>query len=247
MAASGPPGSPGGRHIVDKEPKPLAMNGSGLKRRQERLLREIEAEVRETSAFTGRCALARRVMDAIAEVPRHEFVPPGHAHFAYEDRPLPIGFGQTISQPYIVALMTDLLELTGDEVVLEVGTGSGYQAAILAKLARKVHSIERVRSLANRARERLERLGFDNVEVHRGDGYDGLKEHAPFDAVIVTAAAEEIPAPLIEQLKPGRRMAIPLGGRFMVQELVLVGKDESGEVKTRSVLPVEFVPLRRRR
>lgn len=232
---------------MDKEPKPLAMNGSGLKRRQERLLREIEAEVRETSAFTGRSVLARRVMDAIAEVPRHEFVPPGHAHLAYEDRPLPIGFAQTISQPYIVALMTDLLGLTGDEVVLEVGTGSGYQAAILAKLARKVHSIERVRSLANRARERLERLGFDNVEVHRGDGYDGLKEHAPFDAVIVTAAAEEIPAPLIEQLKPGGRMAIPLGGRFMVQELVLVAKDESGAVKTRPVLPVEFVPLRRRR
>ena len=226
---------------------PLAMDGSGLKRRRQRLLREIEVEVRETSALTGRAALAKRVMDAIAEVPRHEFVPPGHAHLAYEDRPLPIGFGQTISQPYIVALMTDLLDLTGDEVVLEVGTGSGYQAAILAKLARKVHTIERVRSLANRARERLERLGFDNVEVHRGNGYHGLNEHAPFDAVIVTAAAEEIPKPLVEQLKGGGRMAIPLGGRFVVQELVLVEKDESGEVTTRSVLPVEFVPLRRRR
>lgn len=226
---------------------PLARNGSGPKRRHKRLLREIEAEVRETSALTGRSVLAERVMDAVAEVPRHEFVAPRHAHLAYADRPLPIGFGQTISQPYIVALMTDLLDLTGDEVVLEVGTGSGYQAAILAKLAKKVHTIERVRSLANRARERLERLGFDNVEVHRGNGYHGLNEHAPFDAVIVTAAAEEIPKPLVEQLKGGGRMAIPLGGRFVVQELVLVEKDESGEVTTRSVLPVEFVPLRRRR
>ncbi len=244
---SGLPGSPGSRHIVDWEPMPLARNGSGLKRRQERLLREIEAEVRETCALTGRCALAERVMDALAEVPRHEFVPPGQAHLAYEDRPLSIGCGQTISQPYIVALMTDLLGLTGDEVVLEVGTGSGYQAAILAKLAKKVHTIERVRSLANRGRERLERLGFDNVEVHRGDGYHGLKEHAPFDAVIVTAAAEEIPKPLVEQLKGGGRMAIPLGSRFMVQELVLVKKDESGKVATRPVLPVEFVPLKSRR
>ena len=221
-----------------------AMNTSERQDRRVRLLREIEAEIRETGAYTGRMALAREVIDAMAKVPREEFVSPYQALLAYENRPLPIGHGQTISQPYVVALMTDLLELAPEHAVLEVGTGSGYQTAILAMLARKVHTIERVDALADQARLRLKRLGYDTVEVHNGDGYEGLVDHAPFDAIIVTAAAQEIPPPLIEQLKPGGRMVIPVGGRFSVQNLVLVEKDETGEIKTTSVLPVAFVPLK---
>ena len=220
------------------------MNTSERQDRRIRLLREIEAEIRETGAYTGRMALAREVIDAMAKVPREEFVSPYQALLAYENRPLPIGHGQTISQPYVVALMTDLLELAPEHAVLEVGTGSGYQTAILAMLARKVHTIERVDALADQARLRLKRLGYDTVEVHNGDGYEGLVDHAPFDAIIVTAAAREIPPPLIEQLKPGGRMVIPVGGRFSVQNLVLVEKDETGEIKTTSVLPVAFVPLK---
>ena len=143
--------------------------------------------------------------------------------------------------------MTDLLELTPEHVVPEVGTGSGYQAAILAMLVGQVHTIERVDALADQARVRLKRLGYDSVEVHNTDGYEGLVDHAPFDAIIVTAAAEEIPPPLVEQLKPGGRMVIPVGGRFSVQNLVLVEKDETGGIKTTSVLPVAFVPLKHRR
>ena len=220
------------------------MNTSERQDRRVRLLREIEAEIRETGAYTGRMALAREVIDAMAKVEREEFVSPYQALLAYENRPLPIGHGQTISQPYVVALMTDLLELAPEHVVLEVGTGSGYQTAILAMLARQVHTIERVDALADQARLRLKRLGYDTVEVHNGDGYEGLVDHAPFDAIIVTAAAKEIPPPLIEQLKPGGRMVIPVGGRFSVQNLVLVEKDETGEIKTTSVLPVAFVPLK---
>ncbi|MCZ6743857.1 MAG: protein-L-isoaspartate(D-aspartate) O-methyltransferase [Alphaproteobacteria bacterium] len=220
------------------------MNTSERQDRRVRLLREIEAEIRETGAYTGRMALAREVIDAMAKVEREEFVSPYQAPLAYENRPLPIGYGQTISQPYVVALMTDLLELAPEHRVLEVGTGSGYQTAILAMLARQVHTIERVDALADQARFRLKRLGYDTVEVHNGDGYEGLVDHAPFDAIIVTAAAKEIPPPLIEQLKPGGRMVIPVGGRFSVQNLVLVEKDETGEIKTTSVLPVAFVPLK---
>jgi protein-L-isoaspartate(D-aspartate) O-methyltransferase len=226
---------------------PEAMIPSERQDRQVRLLREIEAEIRETGAYTGRMTLAKEVVDAMAKVPREEFVSPAHAPLAYENRPLPIGHGQTISQPYVVALMTELLELAPEHRVLEVGTGSGYQAAILATLARRVHTIERVDALADEARSRLKRLGYDTVEVHNGDGYEGLVEHAPFDAIIVTAAAKEIPPPLVEQLKPGGRMVIPVGGRFSVQNLVLVEKDESGGIKATSVLPVAFVPLKHRR
>ncbi len=221
-----------------------AMNTSERQDRQVRLLREIAAEIRETGAYTGRITLAKEVIDAIAKVPREEFVSPFQAPLAYENRPLPIGHGQTISQPYVVALMTDLLELAPQHRVLEVGTGSGYQAAILAMLTRQVHTIERVDALADEARLRLKHLGYDTVEVHNGDGYEGLVDHAPFDAIIVTAAAKEIPPPLVEQLKPGGRMVIPVGGRFRVQNLVLVEKDESGGIKTTSVLPVAFVPLK---
>ena len=224
-----------------------AMNTWERQDRRVRLLREIEAEVRETGAYTGRMALAKEVIDAMAKVAREAFVSPSQAPLAYDNRPLPIGHGQTISQPYVVALMTDLLELAPEHVVLEVGTGSGYQTAILAMLARQVHTIERVDALADQARLRLKRLGYDTVEVHNGDGYEGLVDHAPFDAIIVTAAAKEIPPPLVEQLKPGGRMVIPVGGRFGVQNLVLVEKDETGEIKTTSVLPVAFVPLKHRR
>ncbi len=220
------------------------MSSRELQDRRVRLLREIEAEIRETCGYTGRRALAREVIDAIAKVEREEFVSPCQAPLAYDNRPLSIGHGQTISQPYVVALMTDLLELAPEHRVMEVGTGSGYQAAILAMLARKVHTIERLDALADQARSRLKRLGYDTVEVHNGDGYEGLVDQAPFDAIIVTAAAKEIPPPLVEQLKPGGRMVIPVGGRFGVQYLVLVEKDEGGGIETTSMLPVAFVPLR---
>ncbi len=159
------------------------------------------------------------------------------------NRPLPIGHGQTISQPYIVALMTELLAPKAGDVVLEVGTGSGYQAAVLAELGARVYTIEIVPPLANSAALRLEQLGYSNVEVRLGDGYYGWPEHAPFDGIIVTAAANAIPPPLIEQLKPGGRMLIPVGAPFSAQELIVLVKDTKGKVSTRSVLPVAFVPL----
>ncbi|MGB5541145.1 MAG: protein-L-isoaspartate(D-aspartate) O-methyltransferase, partial [Gammaproteobacteria bacterium] len=162
---------------------------------------------------------------------------------AYDNRPLSIGYGQTISQPYIVALMTDLLDVGPDATVLEVGTGSGYQAAVLSGLVASVYTIEIVPQLGERAQGVLARLGYDNVEVRIGDGYYGWEEHAPFDAIIVTAAASHVPPPLVRQLKPGGRMIIPVGSRFMVQELLLVEKTAAGEVSTRQILPVAFVPL----
>lgn len=191
----------------------------------------------------GHSAFDPRVMAALREVPRHRFVPSWLAERAYENRPLPIGHGQTISQPYIVALMTDLLALNPDDVVLEVGTGSGYQAAVLAELVAQVYTIEIVAPLAEEAATRLEELGYDNIETHVGDGYGGWPQHAPFDAIMVTAGAEHIPQPLIDQLKPGGRMIIPVGGSARTQHLLLVEKDAEGEVETRRILPVRFVPL----
>jgi protein-L-isoaspartate(D-aspartate) O-methyltransferase len=176
-------------------------------------------------------------------VPRHRFVPAGEARNAYENRPLPIGHGQTISQPYIVALMTELLRPKPGHVVLEVGTGSGYQAAVLAKLVAKVKSIEIVGPLAKSATARLAALGYGNVEVKLADGYHGWPEHAPFDGIIVTAAASSIPPPLIRQLKPGGRMVIPVGAAFFTQNLILLEKDAKGKVTTTALLPVAFVPL----
>lgn len=211
--------------------------------RREAMLRAIAGDALITSDYTGRTAFDPRVMDAMASVPRHEFVPHNQQPFAYENRPLPIGYGQTISQPYIVALMTDLLDLKSDDKVLEVGTGSGYQAAVLAKLIKQVYTIEIIPPLAKRATERLKRLRYDNVATRVGDGYYGWQAHAPFDGIIVTAAATQIPPPLIKQLKPGGRMIIPVGGRFLTQELLLVEKTQSGDVKTRQILPVRFVPL----
>ena len=208
-----------------------------------RLLREIAAEAQSTAGYTGIAAFAPRVMAAMAAVPRPEFVPAGERVSAYLDIPLPIGHGQTISQPYIVALMTDLLELEPGDKVLEVGAGSGYQAAVLARLAKEVHTVEIVSALARACRERLARLGIANVTVHEGDGSAGLEAEAPFDSIMVTAAARRVPSALVEQLKPGGRMAIPLGEPWSTQELVLLEKNARGEAEMRPVLPVRFVPL----
>jgi protein-L-isoaspartate(D-aspartate) O-methyltransferase len=207
------------------------------------LVAAIEETVRETAGHIGRDSMDPRVMAVLAEVPRHEFVPQDQRPHAYENRPLPIGHGQTISQPYIVALMTDLLKPQPEHRVLEIGTGSGYQAAVLARLVKEVYSIEIITELGQQATERLQRLGYDNVTVRTGDGYFGWEEQAPFDGIVVTAAADHIPPPLIRQLKPGGRMVIPVGSRFMVQQLVLVEKDAGGAATTRQILPVLFVPL----
>ena len=184
------------------------------------------------------------VLRAMRAVPRHQFVPEQHVGDAYEDRPLPIGYGQTISQPYMVAYMTELLELEPGDRVLEIGTGSGYQAAVLAEITDSVYTIEIVEALASTARERLHRLGYDEVQVQHTDGYYGWTEHAPFDAIVVTAAAEFIPPPLVEQLKNGGRMVIPVGSPFFTQTLTLVEKQD-GETTTHSLTPVRFVPFRR--
>jgi len=184
-----------------------------------------------------------RVLEAMREVPRHKFVQPRQLRAAYDDRPLPIGHGQTISQPYIVAFMTELLEPKPEHKVLEVGTGSGYQAAVLAELVSKVYTIEIIKELGESAKERLEKLGYENVEVKIADGYHGWEEHAPFDSIIVTCAASHVPPPLIKQLKPGGKMCIPVGTVFGPQYLFVIVKQEDGSIKSKSVLPVRFVPL----
>jgi protein-L-isoaspartate(D-aspartate) O-methyltransferase len=186
-----------------------------------------------------------RVLAAMRKVPRHEFVPEHLTAAAYEDHPLPIGYGQTISQPYIVALMTELLHLTPESKVLEVGTGCGYQTAIISEIATEVYSVEIVEPLAQESAERLRRLGYKNIHVKRGDGYLGWPEHAPFDAIIVTAGADHVPPPLVEQLKPGGRMVIPVGEPHGEQSLQLVGKDLDASISTRNITPVLFVPLTR--
>ncbi len=207
------------------------------------MIQDIEADVRLTSFYINKKELDPKVMDAMRKVPRHEFVPGQVRDKAYENRPLPIGHGQTISQPYIVALMTDLLEPKRQHKVLEVGTGSGYQAAILAELVAEVFTIEIIEPLGNQAKERLKLLNYNNVHVRIGDGYYGWEEHGLFDGIVVTAATSHIPPPLIQQLKPGGRMVIPVGSRFMVQQLVVVEKDAKGKLTTRQILPVRFVPL----
>jgi protein-L-isoaspartate(D-aspartate) O-methyltransferase len=184
----------------------------------------------------------QQVLNAMRKVSRHLFVPEHSIERAYNDGPLPIGYGQTISQPYIVAYMTELLGVAKDDTVLEIGTGSGYQAAVLAEIVSKVYTIEIIKELGESAKERLKRLGYSNVEVKVADGYYGWEEHAPFDAIIVTAAAEHIPPPLIKQLKEGGRMAIPVGHAFAVQNLMFIEKKQ-GKVISKNVLPVRFVPL----
>lgn len=208
-------------------------------------LREAMVASQIAYAMDGREQVRdRRVLDAMRRIPRHEFVPAEQLSRAYADQPLPIGLGQTISQPYIVAKMTELLGVKPEHRVLEIGTGSGYQAAVLSPLAREVYTIEIFEELATKARERLARLGYENVTVRHADGYWGWPERAPFDAIIVTAAAGHIPPPLLAQLKPGGRMVIPVGNVFQVQNLLLVEKGKSDtDLKVRSIMPVLFVPL----
>ena len=208
-----------------------------------RMLAAINESVRESASYTGRVQLSERVMSAMASVPREEFVLPAYRHLAYDNTPLPIEAGQTISQPLIVALMTDLLDPQPSDVVLEVGTGSGYQAAVLAGLVKQVYSVEIVEELALSAAAVLDRLGYDNVTVRAGDGYAGWPEHAPFDSIIVTAAAAHLPPPLLKQLKTGGKLVIPIGAEHGYQELLLIETGENGEIRERSVLPVRFVPL----
>jgi protein-L-isoaspartate(D-aspartate) O-methyltransferase len=212
-----------------------------------RMLAEVEADMRETARSTGRDRLDPRVAAAIGKVPHHRFVPAQLADRAYENRPLPIGHEQTISQPFIVALMTELVEPKATDRVLEIGTGSGYQAAVLAELAARVHTIEIVRPLGEQAAALLSSLGYRNVETRIGDGYLGWPEAAPFDAIVVTAAPDHMPQPLIDQLAPGGRLIAPVGSRFGIQTLQLLRKDAQGRALTRSVLEVRFVPLTRER
>lgn len=214
-----------------------------MKDKVKSLLAQIQAEAGYTASYTGRNVFGEQVMAAMAEVPREAFVPTDLKAFAYRNEPLPIGHGQTISQPYIVALMTDLLDLTAESVVLEIGTGSGYQAAILSRLAKQVYSIEKIPELYEAASRRLRELGYTNIETRCCNGYKGWEEEAPFDGIIVTAAASHIPSALVEQLKPGGRMLIPVGLPFMPQELMLVTKQEDGSSRTKSILDVAFVPL----
>lgn len=227
----------------------MAINSQAMDMPPERagMLDSIRESVRSSASYTGRTELSGRVMAAMGRVPREAFVLPAFRHRAYENTPLPIEAGQTISQPLIVALMTDLLDPQPDDVILEVGTGSGYQAAVLAGLVSHVYSVEIIEELAASAAAVLARLGYDNVTVRAGDGYAGWPEHAPFDGIIVTAAAAEIPPPLLAQLKPGGRLVIPVGEEHGYQELLLVELDEQGEIRRRSVLPVRFVPLTVRR
>ena len=209
------------------------------------LLAEIEQEARQTAGLTGRAAFSSRVMDALADVPRHRFVREDEETLAYINGPLPIGYNQTISQPYIVALMTDLLELDEGSTVLEIGTGSGYQTAILAEIARQVYSIEIIAALADNARKVLQALGYTNILIKSGDGYHGWPEYSPFDRIIVTAASETIPEPLLQQLKPEGRLVIPVGDRIHGQELTLVTRDKAGRLARKNILPVIFVPFTR--
>ena len=207
------------------------------------MMQDIEMEVRYTRTMIRRDALALKVMQAMEKVPRHLFVEEQIRGYAFRNGPLPIGYGQTISQPYIVALMTDLIEVGENDKVLEVGTGSGYQSAILAEVVRQVYSIEIIPELAEAAAERLKGLGYTNIEVRGSDGHTGWLEQAPFDAILVTAAAQSIPPALIEQLKNGGRLVIPVGPHYGHQELIVIEKDEEGNISEWSALPVAFVPL----
>ncbi|WP_407923341.1 protein-L-isoaspartate(D-aspartate) O-methyltransferase [Desulfosoma caldarium] len=212
---------------------------------REAMVREVLADMAATAGETGRGTLSAAVLEAMRRVPRHRFVADTLIEVAYENRPLPIGYGQTISQPFIVALMTELLDLPENAKVLEIGTGSGYQAAVLAHVAKEVYSVEILAPLGRSAETRLKALGYTNVHVKIDDGYYGWKEHAPFDGILVTAAAPHIPPPLLQQLKPGAKLVIPVGPPFLTQFLTVVHKSEDGTMTTRQVLPVAFVPLTR--
>jgi protein-L-isoaspartate(D-aspartate) O-methyltransferase len=222
---------------------PAAGDDAAFQREREQMVATLVGHARATAAHTGRASFSPQVLNAMAAVPRHRFVPPAWQTQAYADRPLPIGHGQTISQPFIVALMTELLDLKGGERVLEIGTGSGYQAAVLAELAREVYTIEIVDPLGRQAADALKALGYRNVEVRVGDGYRGWPERAPFDAIIVTAAPPAIPQALIDQLRPGGRMVVPVGRQFETQVLTVIEKRADGSIARRPVLPVRFVPM----
>ena len=218
------------------------MRAEDLKVLREHMVAEISADAARVRELTGKSRLDERVMAAIAKVPRHEFVPIELQPLAYANMPLPIGCEKTISQPFIVALMTDLLDISGEDVVLEIGTGLGYQAAILGALARKVYSMEIIEELGTQAKQRLHRLGFTNIETRMGNGYHGWSEHAPFDKIMLTAAPDLIPPPLLHQLKSGGKMVLP-AGLPDAQQLLLVQKDESGKVGTKEILAVRFSQL----
>jgi len=213
------------------------------RREREALWQEVEAQIQGLHGELGFGELSPDVRAALRKVPREAFVPEDQRAHAYLNRPLPIGYGQTISQPLIVAMMTQLLAVEPGDRVFELGTGSGYQAAVLDALGTRVHSVEIVPQLGRRVRETLDLLGHDTVETRIGDGYFGWPEAAPFDAIVVTAASDHIPPPLIQQLRPGGRMVIPVGSRYLTQQLVLVTKDADGRVQTRELTPVVFVPL----
>ncbi len=214
-------------------------------RQRQEMVRTIEQFARYTSDIIGEDGFSPRVLDAMRTVKRHWFIPKRRRSLAYDDRPVEIGYGQTISQPLIVALMTHLLDPEPDDVVLEIGTGSGYQAAVLSPLVQKVCTIEIITELGAAATGRLAALGYGNVETKIADGYYGWPECGPFDGIVVTAAADHVPPPLVDQLKPGGRMVIPVGGMFATQHLTLVEKTGLGEVLTRQLLPVRFVPFAR--
>jgi protein-L-isoaspartate(D-aspartate) O-methyltransferase len=225
----------------------IPRSGSGADYAVERaaMVRTIEARAREAEFAVPGGQIDPKVLEALRTVPRHEFVPATLQRDSYADHPLPIGYGQTISQPFIVALMTHVLDLGPNSVVLEVGTGSGYQAAVLAQVVRQVHTVELIPELAARATRVLAGLGYANISVRQADGYNGLPEAAPFNGIIVTAAAGHIPPPLLEQLKPGGRMVIPIGPPLGVQHLTVVERDAGGRIRTRRLFPVAFVPLNR--
>ena len=204
---------------------------------------EVESQIASMQLELGIDGLSPAVRTALMAVPRQRFVPEAQRPRAYANRPLPIGFGQTISQPLIVAVMTEMLEVGPGDRVFELGTGSGYQAAVLDALGTEVYSVEIIPQLGQRARATLDATGHEDVKTRIGDGYFGWPEAAPFDAIIVTAASDHIPPPLIQQLKPGGRMLIPVGSRYLTQQLVLVTRDEDGAIRTREMMPVVFVPL----
>jgi protein-L-isoaspartate(D-aspartate) O-methyltransferase len=219
------------------------VSADNLDARRQAMVAEVEAMVRDTAPYTGRHRLDERVIYALGRVPRHELVPDDVRSLAYANRALPIGHGQTISQPYIVALMTDLAQVKPGYRVLEIGTGSGYQAAVLAELEADIYTIEIVEPLGRQAQQDLQRLGYDNVHVRIGDGYKGWPEAAPFDAILVTAAPEEVPQALIDQLAVGGRMVIPVGAQGQTQTLTVLVKEADGTLQSREVLPVGFVPM----
>jgi len=224
---------------------PLSGFGADFAQRRAAMVETITGLVQDTTASSGVRSLDSAVEEAFRTVPRHRFVPKGRHARAYANRPLPIGHGQTISQPYIVALMTQLLAPQPDDDMLEIGTGSGYQAAILAEIVNAVHSIEIIPELHRTAQRTLADNGYDNVITKNADGYQGWPEHAPFDGIVVTAAVDHVPPPLVKQLAPGGRLVLPLGDPFTSQVLTVVEKTEDGSVSSRQILPVRFVPLTR--